>query len=1141
MKSDLGVSKKRRAFPGRRRRRDLAVSIQGMRSLVFISALVLSFSFSFAQSQGSAPATKNQYRNESLVFDRSETTYRMHADGTGERVVHVLLRIQSQGAAQQFGVLAMGYASANETAHVTLVRVHKPDGTTVDTPPDTAMDMSAEVTREAPLYSDLKQKHIAVRSLSVGDTLEYEFRITIDKPEAPGEFWGATHLSAPGTVVVLAEIVNLEVPKDKYVQVWSPNHKPTITETDSARTYSWNVPQLIPAPKATGDDSAKPDAPKDPDEDAKGRKIPSIAWTTFHSWAEVGDWYRTLALSKAQPTDALRARAREITRNAKTPEEQVREIYEFVSSKIRYVGIDFGVGRYQPHMASEVLENQYGDCKDKDTALEALLQASGFQTAPALIGAAIAPVPEVPSPAFFNHVITTVDLPSGRIWLDSTPGVGPFGYLLAVIRDQKALVVPPTAAAALVATPANPPYPLIERFEANGTLDGEGKMTSKMSAMIRDDAEILVRGLAQRVAPAEWDQASQYISSMRGFGGTTSNSEFKNVDDLSTPIAMTYDYQRHPYGDWDSRRIVPLFPALEFPELSSDSKAPTEDIDLGAPRQMIAISRLRLPERFGTDLPDPIHVKTEFATFDKTYRFDGKEITAERTITILKGSVAKEDWKSYQKFTKDISLEGESWIQLIAPTKTLVVEGVKAVGSGPSKVIQKDDKTITIELQSEAPKSEPKLVERAPAGASVADNASAQELMVKAREQLQAGDYADAKASLEAVKQKNPDQEFLWAILGSIAEMQRNYVEAIGDFQTEMKKHPGNPRTAGALAEAERTSGDTSAAQRTLKEYLAQHPDELPLSLFLAQLQLQAEENNGALKTLQAAADLHPDDNNVRLQLADTLLRLHRTDEAAGAAKSVLEDATDPGTMNDAAYMLGETGHDLAYAETMSRKSVDMLEEKSAGISATEANSQAFQSANLLIASWDTLGWILYKEGKLEDAKTLIAAAWRDDLRAEVGDHLGEIYEAMQKKDEACAAYRLADAAVNKDTPPDTRNHIRAAFTRLEAAGAKPGPKNGTEVLQALRTYKLGRIAGMNGWGTFRIELTAEGVIESQQMSGDHKIEGISDSIKKMKFPELVPAGSKAHLLRSAVVSCSQTAGCEVVLVPEGGLQTERQ
>jgi Flp pilus assembly protein TadD len=722
------------------------------------------------------------------------------------------------------------------------------------------------------------------------------------------------------------------------------------------------------------------------------------------------------------------------------------------------------------------------------------------------------------------------------MWLDSTPGVAPFGYLMATIRDQQALVVSSSGVAALATTPANPPYPLMERFEANGSLDADGKMTAKMSATYRDDSEILIRSLANSVAPAEWDQTSQYLSSIRGFSGTTSNAQFKNVDDLTSPIGMSYDYQRHPFGDWDNRRIVPLFPALEFPQLASDGTAPKEDIDLGAPRQMVAITRMQLPERYRTDLPDPIHVKTEFATFDKTYRFDGKEITAERTITVLRGKVAKEDWKNYQKFAKDVSLDSEPWIQLFPPAKPITIEVEKQDAAKPSKVIANDGKTITIQVPTtQAGETTPV------AAAPIAENTSAHELMDKAREQLRTGDWQSAKATLEAAKQKNPDEEYLWAMLGSVAAMQRNFDEAKADYRTETKKHPDNAMVAGALAEVERKGGDAAAAQQTLKEYLARRPDELRLSLQLAQMQLAAEDNNGALTTLQSAADQHPDDSNVRVQLSETLLRLQRKDEAAAAAKSVLQDATDPGVMNNAVYILSETGHDLAYAETMSRKSVEMLEEKSAGITATEANSKAFYNADMLIAAWDTLGWILYQEGKLEDGQPFIAAAWRDSLHAEVGDHLGQVEEAMQKKDEASATYRLADAAVNSTTPPDVKKHIHDGFTRLEAGGAKPGPKNGADALQNSRTYKLGHVEGMNGWGTFRIELAADGVIEAQQMSGDHRISSIGDAIKKMKFPELIPPGSKAHLLRSAVVSCSQTVGCEVVLVPEGGLQTEQQ
>jgi hypothetical protein len=349
------------------------------------------------------PQAKSQqpdpYANEAIVFEQSETVYKMHADGTGERNVHVKLRVQSDGAAQQFGVLAFQYASAYEMPSIKLIRVHKADGTTVDTSASDAVDMPTEVSREAPLYSDLKEKHLPVRSLARGDTLEYEVDTAINKAEAPGQFWGAMHFTPPGTIVVLDEVLKLEVPADKFVQVWGPNHKFTTSESGGVKTYSWTSSQLITAPRKTDDDDAKPASPKDPDEDADGRKVPSVAWTTFHNWQEVGDWYRNLSHAQAKPTDAVKARAEELTSNATTPEDQVRAIYSYVSAHTRYIGIDFGIGRYQPHTAAEVLANQYGDCKDKDTLLESMLQAKGFSTAPALVGAGIAPVPDVPSPA----------------------------------------------------------------------------------------------------------------------------------------------------------------------------------------------------------------------------------------------------------------------------------------------------------------------------------------------------------------------------------------------------------------------------------------------------------------------------------------------------------------------------------------------------------------------------------------------------------------------------------------------------------------------------------------------------------------------------------------------------------------------
>jgi hypothetical protein len=99
-------------------------------------------------------------------------------------------------------------------------------------------------------------------------------------------------------------------------------------------------------------------------------------------------------------------------------------------------------------------------------------------------------------------------------------------------------------------------------------------------------------------------------------------------------------------------------------------------------------------------------------------------------------------------------------------------------------------------------------------------------------------------------------------------------------------------------------------------------------------------------------------------------------------------------------------------------------------------NSNAFAQSNLLIASWDTLGWILFREGKLQDALPLVLAGWRNSLEPEGGDHLGQIYEAMGRENLALSAYCLANESIHGDGgTPDVRKHITDSVARLSGLG----------------------------------------------------------------------------------------------------------
>ena len=63
------------------------------------------------------------------------------------------------------------------------------------------------------MYSDIHQKHVAVRGLGVGDVLEYQVTLRTLKPEVPGQFW--FEYTFEKNLIILDEQLDLDVPADK--------------------------------------------------------------------------------------------------------------------------------------------------------------------------------------------------------------------------------------------------------------------------------------------------------------------------------------------------------------------------------------------------------------------------------------------------------------------------------------------------------------------------------------------------------------------------------------------------------------------------------------------------------------------------------------------------------------------------------------------------------------------------------------------------------------------------------------------------------------------------------------------------------------------------------------------------------------
>lgn len=1046
---------------------------------------------------GSTPAAKTlpgaaaqDYSKEAGVIERLDRAYRYAADGTGSKLITASVRISSDAAVKQWSVLSFPYPAAAEHLDVLYVRIHHADNSVTETPGTDAQDMPAPITREAPFYSDLKEKQVPVRGLRAGDRLEYSVREVRTKPEAPNHFWGVeTFFEKADGVVVLEESVELHVPKISHATVWSPSNKAAVSDDGADQVYRWTSSQPVALGSIDAKEISRIKAERE-NESEDGGRLPAIAWTNYQSWKEVGAWYREMEGSRIEPDADVKAKVAELIGGKTTPEEKIRAIYAFVGPQVRYIGVAFGIGRYQPHEAGDVLRNQYGDCKDKHTLLAAMLTAAGFQVNAVLIGANIHLNREVPSPGSFNHLITQVKVGDKEVWLDSTSELAPYELLLPAIRGKLALVVPPTGAATVEITPKEPPFAAEVKFEAVGTLDDKGTSQSHIVLTDHADEEVFLRSAVRSVSPVQWDELMQRISQGMGFAGKVTHAEFSRPEDLNTPFQVAYDYEREKNGDWDNLRILPQ--PLSFPTIDAEDP-PQSAIQLGQKRVQIDHAEMTLPKGWGADLPPAVHASAPFATLDKTYRFDNGKVISDRKVAVLQEKVPAADWRAYDKWAKAASLDSENYIVL---TRT---GGARAAG-----------------------KTDP----------------DAQQLIVDAVKLEGEAKWEEASAKLEAARKKNPNQAYLWSNYGYLAMQYGKLNEASDDFVKEIAAHPDEERPYSLLANVQMRQGKKAEALATIKKLLVNNPGSIEGNSELAAILFEQKDFAGAEQAEQQVLHAAPDNLPANITMGRILLRENKAAQAEPILRKILDATHDPGMLNDAAYELGDGTLDLTFAEEAAKKSLQLQQEQQDAAGNGASERAMLQRTSLLIATWDTYGWILYREGKVTEAEPWIRAAWRNGPNHELGLHMGTVLAKLGRTKEAEEAFELATGADKGLNPEPVAAQIAAERATLRKAGVPQQISDVRAALQEARSYKVPKgQSSATGVAIVEFELSKSGATDFRVVRGREGYGSLLNTVAKLDFNPDIPPTSEAKLTRRGVLTCDTGPTCTfVVMTPRAAL-----
>lgn len=1072
---------------------------------VLLAGIALSTVVAQVKTAGKSASAAPDYSKEAYVIEEWRTQITEEADGSGIREHTAEIRILADAGVKAFAVLNFTYTSANETVDVDYVRVRKPDGTVVKTPDYNIQDMPADVTRSAPMYSDIHEKHVAVKGLGVGDVLEYLVRYRVVKPQIPGHFWYED--SFVKDAIVKDETLELSVPADKYVKVVSPEFKPEIKDAGGRRIYRWTHSNL---------------EVKEKDPNEVPRRVPpnpSVQVTTFATWEDIGRWYGSLQKDPLEVTPAIQAKATELTKGLKTDDEKIRALYNFVSLRFHYIGLDFGIGRYQPHAADDVLGNGYGDCKDKHTLLASLLKAAGYEAWPALIHGQRKLDPDVPSPAQFNHVITVVPRGEQMIWLDTTPEVAPYGLLVNVLRDKQALVIPSNKPPMLMQTPANPPFPQRQEFSAKGKLGSDGTFTGHVEQSYRGDTEVALRMMFRQVAQSQWKEAMQGFSYRLNFGGDVSNVTVTPPDELEDPFQISYDYVRKNYGDWENRQITPPLPPMGV-EVTKDSKEkkPLEPVLLGALGKIVYRSRVELPPGYSMTAPKAVNLVEPYAEYHATNVVEDGVLTTNRQFDIKKNEVALSEWENFRKFGRAISDDEFNFVRLSGAASTS--EGANAEG----------DIDGTFRAGVDAMKWQ---------------------------------DFKRAETSFQKVIASQPKYPMAHLNLGSILLMQGKVDAALVEFHKEQEVSPDDARAYRLPALYLTRMGRIDDAIGEWRRLLKADPKNNDAALSVGQLLSQEGKNSEAAEELEDAIKTSPDNANLQFALGSAYLKAGRSEKGVAHLRAAVESKGDDSMLlNNVAYELAENKTNVELARQYAEEALKQLDERSADdVENLGLGTQVTYQFSLV---WDTLGWIYFQSGDTSRSESFVHASWLLGQDAIVGEHLGEIYEKQGKSKEAAHVYALALAVLGtplyglSGVPPpypgiptaspavlerqELASKIASRYQKL--TGKKPAvneswrlpngewTKTASEQLSQMRTAKFGKLPNLSGSAEFTI-VFAPGKIETvEYVSGEESLKALIEKIKAAHYQVEFPAGSQAKLPRRAELSCFPLSGCMAVLMP---------
>ena len=256
---------------------------------------------------------------------------------------------------------------------------------------------------------------------------------------------------------------------------------------------------------------------------------------------------------------------------------------------------------------------------------------------------------------------------------------------------------------------------------------------------------------------------------------------------------------------------------------------------------------------------------------------------------------------------------------------------------------------------------------------------------------LQHGDTTTGRTQLEHLLETDfPDKSTIHFFLGQLDQEQKRPQDALEHYRqvtTGEQYIPARSRTAQILIQ----QGKIDDAREVLHDtHSNSNADRTQLILTESQLLREANRQEDAYIILEAALSAHPDNPELLYETALTAERIGKPEQLDKHLKHLLE------LKPEHAHALNALGYSWAERNTRLPEAHDLI-----------AKALKLSPEDPFIM--DSMGWVLFRQGKLPEALQTLEKAYKLRADPEIAAHLGEVLWTANRKDEARSL--LNDAA----------------------------------------------------------------------------------------------------------------------------------